>query len=63
MSTNYDPIAEQYKRAKEQPWRCFVESFTLLELTGDPAGRSGAQWRTLLAGSAGAPSGGFHGGH
>lgn len=40
MSTNYDPIAEQYKRAKEQPWRCFVESFTLLELTGDPTGLS-----------------------
>ena len=40
MSTNYDLIAEKYKRAKEQPWRCFVESFTLLELTGDPTGLS-----------------------
>ena len=21
MTTNYDPIAEQYKRSKQQPWR------------------------------------------
>ena len=26
MSTNYDFIAEQYKRAKLQPWRAHVES-------------------------------------
>jgi ubiquinone/menaquinone biosynthesis C-methylase UbiE len=36
MTTNYDPIAEQYKRSKQQPWRTFVESFTLMELIGDP---------------------------
>tara|TARA_R110002111_G_scaffold262860_1_gene341965 strand:+ start:83022 stop:83759 length:738 start_codon:yes stop_codon:yes gene_type:complete len=36
MTTNYDPIAEQYKRSKQQPWRTFVECFTLLELAGDP---------------------------
>jgi len=26
VSTNYDFIAEQYKRAKLQPWRAHVES-------------------------------------
>jgi hypothetical protein len=25
MTTNYDPIAEQYKRAKRQPWRAHIE--------------------------------------
>lgn len=28
MTTNYDPIAEQYKRAKQQPWRAHIEAFT-----------------------------------
>ena len=37
MTTNYDPIAEQYKRSKQQPWRTFVECFTLMHLVGDPA--------------------------
>ena len=37
-TTNYDPIAEQYKRSKEQPWRTFIECFTLNELIGDPWG-------------------------
>ena len=36
MTTNYDPIAEQYQRSKQQPWRTFIECFTLMELTGDP---------------------------
>ena len=40
MTTNYDPIAEQYKRSKQQPWRTFVESFTLMDLVGDPRGMS-----------------------
>ena len=26
MTTNYDPIAEQYKRSKQQPWRTFIEA-------------------------------------
>ena len=39
MSTNYDFIAEQYKRAKLQPWRAHVESFTLLGVIGDLAGK------------------------
>lgn len=38
MTTDYDPIAEQYKRSKLQPWRTAIESFTLLELIGDPLG-------------------------
>src|SRR5437867_9213435 len=39
MSTNYDVIAEQYKRAKLQPWRAHVESFTLLGVIGDLVGK------------------------
>jgi toxoflavin synthase len=38
MITDYDPIAEQYKRSKQQPWRTCVECFTLMELVGDPRG-------------------------
>ncbi len=38
MTTNYDPIAEQYQRSKQQPWRAHIEAFTLLELIGDPTG-------------------------
>lgn len=38
QTTDYDPIAEQYKRSKQQPWRTFVECFTLMELIGDPRG-------------------------
>ena len=40
MTTNYDPIAEQYKRSKQQPWRTFIECFTLMELVGDPRGKA-----------------------
>jgi SAM-dependent methyltransferase len=39
MTTNYDTIARQYQRAKLQPWRTHVESFTLLELVGDLEGQ------------------------
>lgn len=38
MTTDYDPIAEQYQRAKQQPWRGYLESFSLLELIGDVTG-------------------------
>jgi ubiquinone/menaquinone biosynthesis C-methylase UbiE len=38
--TDYNLIAEEYKRAKLQPWRAHVESFTLFKLLGDPAGMS-----------------------
>ncbi len=40
MTTNYDLIAEQYKRAKQQPWRVHVEAFTLMSLIGDPTGKT-----------------------
>jgi toxoflavin synthase len=38
MTTDYDPIAEQYKRSKLQPWRTHIESFTLMNLLGDLSG-------------------------
>ena len=41
MTTNYDPIAEQYKRSKQTPWRTDVECFTLLETLGAVRGLSG----------------------
>ena len=40
MSTDYDPIAEQYKRSKEQPWRAFIEAHTLMTRVGDLSGKS-----------------------
>ncbi len=40
MTTDYDPIAEQYRRAKQQPWRAHVEAYTLMHLVGDPAGQA-----------------------
>lgn len=40
MPTNYDPIADLYRLAKQQPWRRHVEAFTLLDLIGDVNGKS-----------------------
>jgi ubiquinone/menaquinone biosynthesis C-methylase UbiE len=40
MTTNYDPITEQYKRSKQQPWRSHIEGFSLMALIGDPTGKS-----------------------
>ncbi len=40
MATNYDAIAEEYKRAKLQPWRLHIETYMLFELVGDLAGKS-----------------------
>lgn len=40
MTTDYDPIAEQYRRSKYQPWRTYIETFTLMSLIGDPAGKA-----------------------
>jgi SAM-dependent methyltransferase len=34
VTTNYDPIAEQYKRSKQTPWRTDIECHTLLETIG-----------------------------
>jgi len=39
MTTDYDPIAEQYQRSKQQPWRTHIEAFSLLNQIGDPAGK------------------------
>ena len=35
MATNYDDIAEEYKRAKQQPWRLHLEHYTFFKLLGD----------------------------
>jgi ubiquinone/menaquinone biosynthesis C-methylase UbiE len=40
MTTNYDPIADQYKRSKQQPWRTHIEAFTLMKLIGGVAGQA-----------------------
>src|SRR5262249_41655932 len=40
MTTDYNLIAEEYKRAKLQPWRTHIELYTLFGLLGDPAGKS-----------------------
>jgi SAM-dependent methyltransferase len=40
MDTNYDAIAANYKRAKQQPWRYFVERHNLLRLIGRLEGLS-----------------------
>jgi len=40
MATNYDEIAAEYKRAKQQPWRLQVEHFTLFKLLGDLSGKN-----------------------
>jgi ubiquinone/menaquinone biosynthesis C-methylase UbiE len=40
MTTDYDPIAEQYKRAKQQPWRTHVEAHSLMKLIGDLTGKA-----------------------
>ena len=40
MTTDYDPIAEQYRRAKQQAWRLHIEAFSLMSLIGDATGKS-----------------------
>ncbi len=40
MTTDYNAIAEEYKRAKRQPWRNYIESFTLMSLVGGLAGKA-----------------------
>jgi len=40
MTTDYDPIAEQYKRSKQTPWRTHIECYTLLESIGNVNGLS-----------------------
>src|SRR5207253_14455 len=40
VTTDYDPIAEQYKRSKHTPWRSHIECFTLMETLGNLEGLS-----------------------
>jgi len=40
MTTDYDAIAEEYKKAKLQPWRSYIETFMLFNLAGDLTGKS-----------------------
>jgi ubiquinone/menaquinone biosynthesis C-methylase UbiE len=40
MTTDYDPIAEQYKRSKQTPWRTHVECHTLLAIIGGVDGKA-----------------------
>ncbi len=40
MDTDYDRIAEQYQRARPQPWRTHIERYTSLRLVGDVAGKA-----------------------
>ncbi len=40
MPTDYDPIAREYQRSKQQPWRRWIEGYTVVGLLGDLAGRS-----------------------
>ena len=39
MTTNYDAIATEYQQAKQQPWRTYIESPSLMSLVGGLAGR------------------------
>jgi toxoflavin synthase len=41
MTTDYNQgrVAEQYRRAKEQPWRSRIEAYSLMKLTGDLKGK------------------------
>lgn len=40
MTTDYDQIAEEYRQAKHQPWRYYIERHTFLRLIGDVRGKS-----------------------
>jgi hypothetical protein len=44
MTTDYDPIAEQYKRSKLQLWRTHIESFSLIGLELHSASFSEVRW-------------------
>lgn len=40
MPTDYNAIAEQYKRSKLTPWRQYIEQYTYFEILGDVTGLS-----------------------
>ncbi len=60
MTTDYDPIVEQYQQSKLQPWRTHIESYSLMSLLGDLSGLSvldlacGAGYYSRLCQTAGA---------
>jgi len=39
VTTDYNHIAAQYRKAKQQPWRSAVEEYSLLKLVGNLAGK------------------------
>lgn len=39
MTTDYDPIAEHYRRVKEQPCSIHIETYTFMDLIGDVDGK------------------------
>ena len=39
VTTDYNKIAEQYRKAKQQPWRSVVEEYSFLKLIGELAGK------------------------
>lgn len=40
MPTSYEQIADEYQRAKAQPWRLHVEYFSLFQLIGNVSGQA-----------------------
>jgi SAM-dependent methyltransferase len=40
MTTDYNLITKQYRKAKQQPWRTAVETYSLMSLAGDVTGKS-----------------------
>lgn len=40
MTTDYDPIAGQYREAKQHPWRTVIEAYTLDSLLPDLRGKA-----------------------
>ena len=60
MTTDYNQIANQYRKAKEQPWRIRTELYSMMNLIGDLTGKSvidvacGEGWLTRELRKAGA---------
>ena len=60
MTTDYNQIASQYKKAKEQPWRIRTELYSMMNLIGDLTGKTvidvacGEGWLTRELRKAGA---------
>jgi ubiquinone/menaquinone biosynthesis C-methylase UbiE len=40
MPTNYNELAEQYRRSKQVAWRYYIEQYSLCELAGEVSGLS-----------------------